>query len=98
MPKTVRMRALETADGKGLFPLDVLDILEKFLNDPILYYPEINVANLKSKEKPENGHVFSPDIFCKIIYQRQIISKPVNKKMYILSIFISSPLSLYSPS
>ena len=71
MSKTVRMRALETADGKGLFPLDVLDILEKFLNDPILYYPEINVANLKSKEKPENGHVFSPDIFCKIIYQRQ---------------------------
>ncbi len=65
MSDTVRMRTLETADGKGLFPLDVLDILENFLNDPKLYYPELNVANLKSKEKPKNGHVFSPDIFAK---------------------------------
>ncbi len=40
MSDIVRMRTLETADGKGLFPLDVLDILENFLNDPSYTIPK----------------------------------------------------------
>ena len=65
MSTAVRMRSLETADGKSLPPLHILDILEGFINDPMLYYPEINIANLKSKGKAKGGHIFSPDIFAK---------------------------------
>lgn len=65
MSEMERMRMLKTSDGKGLFPMEILDILESFMNDPMIYNPEINIANLGSSKPPRDGFIFSPDIFAK---------------------------------
>ena len=47
MSETTRMRSLKTKDNKDLTPEAIIDILDSFMNDPLIYNPEINVANFK---------------------------------------------------
>ena len=65
MTDTKRMRMLKTASGKDLPPVDVLEILDAFMNDLALYNPEINIANMKSSKPAKDDFLFSPDIFAK---------------------------------
>lgn len=76
-----RMRTLETTDGKGLDPLYVLDILESFMDDPLIYYPEISIANLNSKGKRKKGFLFSPDLFAKTLTRSNFTRKEFQSLM-----------------
>ena len=78
---TSRMRTLETTDGKGLDPLYVLDILESFMDDPLIYYPEISIANLNSKGKRKKGFLFSPDLFAKTLTRSNFTRKEFQSLM-----------------
>ena len=78
---TSRMRTLETTDGKGMDPLYVLDILESFMDDPLIYYPEISIANLNSKGKRKKGFLFSPDLFAKTLTRSNFTRKEFQSLM-----------------
>ena len=81
MSETTRMRSLKTKDNKDLTPEAIIDILDSFMNDPLIYNPEINVANMSSSRKPKSNHIFSPDIFAKTFSRENYVLSDFRRLM-----------------